>query len=61
MEYNNIEKVLCPLIEDLIEDIDCIENRDCIDGFIKLSSLPEKFKNKEDYINICKNCKWHNY
>ena len=59
MEYDN--KVLCPLVNSYIEDIDCIENRDCIDGFIVLSSLPSKYKEKEDYIEICKNCKWHNY
>jgi hypothetical protein len=63
MEYKeeHITEVMCPLVDELINDIDCIENRDCVDGIILLSSLPEKYKKKEDFINICKKCKWHNY
>mgnify|MGYP004554342375 FL=1 len=53
--------VLCPLIDKEIDAIDCIENRDCIDGIIKLSSLPEKYKAKKNYKEICVSCKWHNY
>lgn len=53
--------VYCPLIDDDIKDIDCIENRDCIDGFIKLSSMPDKYKVKDNYIDICKKCKYHDY
>lgn len=63
MGYKNevVSEVMCPLVDDIIEDIDCIETRDCVDRFIVLSSLPDKYKQKEDFINICKNCKWHNY
>ncbi len=56
-----VTEVFCPLVDEVIENIDCIENRDCVDGFIKLSSLPDKYKTKKDFINICKSCKWHNY
>ena len=64
MEYNNREtvtEVFCPLVDAIIEDIDCIENRDIIDGFFKMSCLPDKYKVKKDFTEICKNCKWHNY
>lgn len=53
--------VLCPLVDEMIEDIDCIENRDVVDGMIVESSLPDKYKQKENWRGICKNCKWHNY
>ena len=62
MDTNDVlDSVYCPLIDDVIEDIDCIENWDCIDGFIKLSSLPDKYKVKDDYRDICKRCEYHNY
>lgn len=53
--------VLCPLVDEMIEDIDCIENRDVVDGMIVESSLPDKYKRKENWRKICQNCKWHNY
>ena len=64
MESNNAEvvrEVFCPLVDEIIEDIDCIENRDIIDGCFKMSCLPQKYKEKKDFIDVCKNCKWHNY
>lgn len=64
MEYDNKEvvtEVFCPLVDEIIEDIDCIENRDIIDGFFKISCLPEKYKAKKNFKDICKSCKWHNY
>lgn len=53
--------VECPLVDRDIEDIDCIENRDIVDGMIVESALPDEYKRKKDWKNICKNCKWHNY
>lgn len=47
--------VLYPLVGDIIEDIDYIENRDIVDGMLK------KYKRKDDWKEICKKCKWHNY
>ena len=63
MAYNQEapDEVLCPLIDERIENIDCIENRDCIDGMIVLSSLPDIYKQKPNYKSICKNCRWHSY
>lgn len=53
--------VLCPLVEQDIESIDCIENRDIVDGFIKENHIPLRFKKKSDWKEICLNCEWHNY
>ena len=63
MAYNDetVTDVFCPLVDDNIKNIDCIENRDIIDGFLKISCLPYKYKTKENFKDICKNCKWHNY
>lgn len=59
MEDNRF--VFCPLAEEEIEDIDCIENRDVVDGMIAESSLPDKYKRKKTWKEICKKCKWHSY
>lgn len=47
---------MCPLIDENIEAIECIENHDCVDGIIVLSSLPRKIKTKDNFIEICRNC-----
>ncbi len=51
------DKVMCPLVDAHIEDIECIENCDCIDGVMKLSSLPEKFQAKPNFKEMCSQCK----
>ena len=53
--------VRCPLVDAMIENIDCIENSDAVDGLIKKDNVPERFKKKTNWEEICKNCKWHNY
>lgn len=58
---NGYDYVHCPLVDELIVDIDCIENRDIVDNMIQESCLPNKYKAKENWANICKNCKWHNH
>ena len=58
MEY---EKVMCPLIDKEIEPMDCVDVVDCILNSVFLKNLPDKYKEKKDYIKICKQCKWHNY
>ena len=61
-EENIVTEVLCPLVDEIIEDIDCIENRDIIDGCFKMSCLPKKYKSgRENFKEICKQCKWHCY
>ena len=51
----------CPLVDKKVQDIECVENQDCIDGIIDIHSMPKKFKEKKDYANICKTCKYHEY
>ena len=58
MEGNTI---LCPLVDDIIEDIECIENRDVVDEMITEESLPNKYKRKSNWKEICRKCKWHNF
>ena len=53
--------VLCPLVDVEIENIDCIENSDAVDGIIKKETVPLRFKKQSDWETICKNCKWHGY
>lgn len=65
-KYGNVEyiadesgiakKVKCPLTDDWEQDIDCMENQSVID-----SSIPERFKKKKDWKEICKQCPFRNY
>ena len=55
------DHVMCPLVDAEIENIYCIENSDAVDGMLKKDSVPERFKKKSEWEDICKNCKWHNY
>lgn len=57
----NDKSVLCPLVDEKIEDIDCIENRDVAEGLISEKHMPERFTKKPDWKSICKKCEWHNY
>lgn len=52
---------ICPLTDSEIDPADCLENIDIIDDFISDEDhLPAKYKVKTDYLNICKNCRYHN-
>lgn len=53
--------VLCPLVDTEIENVDCIENSDAVDGILRKDTIPEKFKKKPDWEKICERCKWHGY
>ena len=53
--------VMCPIVDHRIEKLDCIENSDAVDGIIKKETVPEKFKRKPEWEQICKKCKWHGY
>lgn len=37
-------KVMYPLIDAEIEDIDCIENADAVDDILQKDTVPEQFK-----------------
>jgi len=53
--------VLCPLVDENIEPIDCIENSDAVDGILKKETVPKRFKKKPNWEEICEKCKWHGY
>lgn len=53
--------VMCPLVDQRIENIDCIENSDAVDGIIKKEAVPQRFKQKPGWEQICEKCKWHGY
>lgn len=50
------EKVKCPLVDDWIKDIDCMENQSVID-----SAIPERFKKKKNWQEICQKCPFRDY
>lgn len=55
------DHVMCPLIEEYIEDIECIINRDVVDELLKERVMPKKFKKCEGWCEVCNKCEWHNY
>lgn len=57
MEYS----VFCPLVDEVIDAIDCIENADVVRGIIIEDSMPQKFIQKENWREICKKCKYFDY
>lgn len=50
------ERVKCPLVDDFIQAIDCMENQS-----IKEASIPARFKAKPDWKAICKACPFRDY
>lgn len=55
------DHVMCPLIEEYIEDIECIINRDVVDELLKERVMQKKFKKFEGWREVCNKCEWHNY
>ncbi len=55
------DRVMCPLVDAEIEAIECVVNRDCVYGELVISCMPDEFKQKENFKDICKNCEWYNY
>lgn len=54
-------QVQCPLVDRKIKDIECIENSDVVKGIQIETTIPEEYKKKKDWKEICKKCQWHNY
>ena len=50
------EKVKCPLTDDWEQNIDCLENQEVIE-----SSIPERFKKKKNWKEICEKCPFRDY
>lgn len=50
------EKVMCPLVDEWVDPIDCLENQSVIED-----AIPSRFKEKENWVEICKKCPFRNY
>lgn len=50
------DEILCPLTDNNITIDDCMENRETSEKYI-----PDRFKVKVNWKEICKNCKYYNY
>ena len=59
MNERSEERFMCPLIDDEIRFDDCDENQLYADGLFKPDFLPEKYKSKRDWREICLRCPRH--
>lgn len=55
-DHGTAQEVLCPLVNDWIEDIDCMENQ-----ALRPESIPDKFKHKPNWREICNQCPFQDY
>lgn len=53
------DSVFCPLVDAIIEDIDCVENQDVVSDMIKDDTMPVKYKAKPNWRQICLACKYY--
>ena len=53
------DTIECPLIDEPIEIGACVIYSDIAGGMIKERCLPDKFKVKSDWRDICNNYKYH--
>jgi hypothetical protein len=54
-----VRKAMCPIKNEEISGDECLLICDVVDGFIKLSALPENMAWDEDKSKICKGCPYH--
>ena len=50
MEYD--DRVMCSLIDEKIDPMECVDVVDCVLNPLFLNSLPEKYKAKENFKDI---------
>jgi len=55
------KEVYCPLVDVMIESVDCVETRDIADDHFIDSTLLARFKRKPNWQELCKSCEWHNF
>lgn len=60
-DSNGSDHVLCYLVDEYIEAFECIENSAVADREIIEKCLPNKYKAKRAWGELCVACKWHNY
>lgn len=53
--------IICPLVDKEIESADCVVLSDIAHGMLKEECMPKEYKKKENWRDICKNCKYHDY
>ena len=49
--------IQCPLVNLRIPESNCIENAMIVSGFMDEARMISKFKEKENWREICQNCK----
>jgi hypothetical protein len=54
------DTIICPMINDLIEIADCVVYSDVTSGMLKDYCIPDKFKEKNNWRDICHRCNYHN-
>lgn len=47
----------CPLVNFAIEESNCLENAMIVAGFMDENTMISRFKEKEDWQEICRKCK----
>ena len=52
-------QMTCPLVDGVIDSDLCIEVQECIDGNVPVTLELEDFLAKENYLDICVECKYH--
>jgi len=55
-ENGTAVSVKCPLVDDWIDPVDCMENQDIVE-----SAIPAKYKQKENWREICLKCPFRDY
>ena len=53
--------VMCPLINEEIEAIDCIVVSDCAEGLLKETAIKIDYTLQKEWKKICKNCENRRY
>ena len=58
-EENAPDFVFCPLVDCVIDCMDCMENSDVVKGMLPEECLLDEYKQKKNWKDICKNCRWY--
>lgn len=61
MENNRIKDKLiqCPLANEKVDIGFCVVTQDVVDNMLKERVLPEKYRQKHKWKEICKNCQYY--
>ena len=55
------DNIYCPMADKFIGVGECVENVDIVDSLIVENSSPAEYKQKSEWKEICKKCKYHEY